>query len=65
MKVQNLENLVLYLEFSYRLSCEHGCVQVHIHVPVALLIGYLLLRLVGSRYPYRCFPMVSSSAGST
>jgi hypothetical protein len=60
MKVQNLEKLVLYLAFSYRLSCEHGRVQVHIHVPVALL-----LRLVGSRYPYRCFPMVSSSAGST
>jgi hypothetical protein len=46
-KFQNLENLVLYLAFSYH---EHVCVQVHIDVLVALLLDDLVLGLVGSRY---------------
>jgi hypothetical protein len=45
MKFQNLESLVLYLAFSYR---EHGHVQVHINVLVALLLDDLILGLVGS-----------------
>jgi hypothetical protein len=47
MKFQNLENLVLYLAFSYR---EHVRVQVHIDVLVALPLDDLVLGLVGSRY---------------
>jgi hypothetical protein len=47
MKFQNLENLVLYLAFSYR---EHVRVQVHIDILVALLLDNLILGLVGSRY---------------
>jgi hypothetical protein len=47
-KFQNLESLVLHLAFSYR---EHGRVQVHIDVLVALLLDDLILGLVGSRYP--------------
>jgi hypothetical protein len=47
MKFQNLENLVLYLAFSYR---EHVRFQVHIDVLIALLLDDLVLGLVGSRY---------------
>jgi hypothetical protein len=48
MKFQNLEILVLYLAISYR---EHGRVQVHIDIIIALLLDDLVLGLVGSRYP--------------
>jgi hypothetical protein len=51
MKFQNLEKLVLYLAFSYQISLEHGCVQVHFDVLVTLLLDDLLLGLVGSQYP--------------
>jgi hypothetical protein len=50
-KFQNLENLVLYLAFSYRISREHGRVQVHIDILIALLLDDLVLGLVASRYP--------------
>jgi hypothetical protein len=48
MKFQNLENLVLYLAFSYR---KHGRVQVHTDVLITLLLDDLILGLVESRYP--------------